>query len=368
MTSTLTPRRALVEVAVFCHVGPASEQGHAMERKAAGWTDGGMRREQAVDESQSMTTSRAYGREEERFAVILGATSIVGRYLARRLADGGFEGWCISRRADPTAYEPPPGFRWRGLQEDTLASAPAHSTWFSLIPIPALPSLVASGIRQGTRLIALSTSSTRFKTESSDPQERRLMEEVGRSEEEIRKVCEERATAWTVFRPTLVYDPGRDRNVTMIATVVRRLGVFPIVWPGLGGRQPIHADDVAQAMIAALGAPGARNRLLDLPGGETLTYREMVRAVFRSLGKRPILIYMPLGLARFAFRAWRAASGAGYSVASLERMNASLILDPGPVREVLGITCRPFQPEFPASPASPDPGRTSATATDESGG
>ena len=312
-----------------------------------------------------MTATRAQGQGEKRFAVILGATSIVGRHLARRLADGGFEGWCVSRRADPPPWEPPPGFRWRDLTEDTLASAPAPSTWLSLIPIPALPALVAGGVRQGERLIALSTSSARFKVASSDPEERRLVEAVRRAEEEVRKACEERAAAWTVFRPTLVYDPGHDRNVTMIATVVRRFGVFPIVWPGLGGRQPIHADDVAQAMTAALGAPGARNRLLDLPGGETLTYREMVRAVFRSLGKRPILIYLPLGLARLAFRAWRAATGAEYSAASLERMNASLTLDPGPVRDVLGITCRPFRPEFPAPP---DPGEPSRRAADESGG
>ena len=313
-----------------------------------------------------MTAARAHGPGQgaERFAVILGATSIVGRHLARRLADGGFEGWCLSRRADPPPYEAPPGFRWRDLTGETIASAPAPATWFSLIPIPALPAF-AAGIREGERLVAISTSSARFKAGSSDPKERRLVEDVRRAEEEIRTVCEERAVAWTVFRPTLVYDPGHDRNVTMIATVVRRFGVFPIVWPGLGGRQPIHADDVAQAMTAALHAPGARNRLLDLPGGETLTYREMVRAVFRSLGKRPVLIYMPLGLVRFAFRAWRAASGAEYSAASLERMNASLTLDPGPVRDVLGITCRPFRPEFPASP---DPGRTSANAANENRG
>jgi len=320
-----------------------------------------------VNESHPANAARGHGPRhgEERFAVILGATSIVGRHLARRLADRGFEGWCVSRRADSPPWEPPPGFRWRDLREDTLAGAPAHSTWFSLIPIPALPALVAGGIRPRERLVALSTSSACFKADSSDPQERRLVEEVRRAEEAIRKVCEERAAAWTVFRPTLVYDPGHDRNVTMIATVVRRFGIFPVVWPGLGGRQPIHADDVAQAMVAALAAPGARNRLLDLPGGERLTYREMVRAVFRSLGKRPILVYLPLGLARFAFRVWRATSGAQYSAASLDRMNASLTLDPAPVRETLGITCRPFRPDFSASP---DPARRAANEANETGG
>ena len=77
-----------------------------------------------MDESHAMTAARAPGpgQGEEQFAVILGATSIVGRYLARRLADGGFEGWCVSRHADPPPYEPPPGFRWRDLTGDTIAT------------------------------------------------------------------------------------------------------------------------------------------------------------------------------------------------------------------------------------------------------
>ena len=316
-----------------------------------------------MGESRPETSGPAGEAREKRFAVILGATSIVGRYLARRLAEGGFEGWCLSRRSEPNPYEPPPQFLWRDLTAETIASAPARSTWFSLIPIPALPALMAR-IREGERMVALSTSSARFKAESSDPDERLLMERVRRAEEELQQLCRDREVAWTIFRPTLVYDPGRDRNVTMIATVVRRLGVFPIVWPGLGGRQPIHADDVAHAMTAALNAPGSRNRLLDLPGGETLTYRDMVREVFRSLGRRPILIYMPLGLARFAFRAWRALTGTQYSAASLERMNASLTLDQDPVREVLGITCRPFRPEFSEPP---DSGESSANPADENG-
>ena len=283
---------------------------------------------------------------EKRFAVILGASSIVGRYLVTRLADRGFEGWCLSRRPEPIPYELPPGFRWRAVTEEAAVTAPATSTWFSLVPIPALPPHLTP-VRRGDRLIALSTSSARFKVESSDPEERRLVESVTGAEGKIQEICRDRGAIWTIFRPTLVYDPGRDRNVTMIATVVRRLRVFPIVWPGRGGRQPIHADDVAQAMTAALGAPGARNRLLDLPGGETLTYREMVREVFRSLGIRPVLVYLPLGPARLAFRVWRAMTGTEYSVASLERMNHSLTLDETPAREALGITCRPFRPEFP---------------------
>ena len=99
-------------------------------------------------------------------------------------------------------------------------------------------------------------------------------------------------------------------------------------------------------MVAALDAPGAAGRILDLPGGETLTYRDMVRRVFQSLGRRPRLLYLPLGPARMAFRLWLLMTGAAYSTASLERMNMDLTFDSAPTHDILGLTCRPFRPEF----------------------
>ena len=283
---------------------------------------------------------------KKSFVVILGATSLVGRFLAERLADSGFEGLCLSRCIEPAPYETPPGFSWDTLSKGKNLSIPASATLFSLAPVSALPALMAH-IAGGNRLIALSTSSVLFKAQSSDPNERDFVQALGRAEEKVQSLCQDRGIAWTIFRPTLIYDPGCDRNVSAIAAFVQRFGFFPIVRPGAGRRQPIHADDVAQAMVAAPGAPRARDALFDLPGGETLTYREMVRRIFESLGRRPILVYLPLSLARAAFYAWQTITGEKYSSASLERMNMALTLDPAPVQEALGITCRPFRPEFP---------------------
>ena len=281
------------------------------------------------------------------FAVILGATGVPGRHLARRAAAGGFGGVCLSRRPERPPYGAPPGFSWGALPPDGGALSPASATVFSLVPISALPPLVARTVPRGGRLIAFSTSSVRFKAESSDPRERDLARRWRRAEAEVRRICENRGVDWTIFRPTLIYDPGRDRNVSAIASFVRRFGFFPIVRPGSGLRQPIHADDAARAMLAAASAPGARNALIDLPGGEALTYRAMVYRVFESLDRRPRVVPLPLGLASAAFHVWRGATGATYSAARLERMNRALTLDPAPAREVLGIECRSFHPEFP---------------------
>ena len=303
-----------------------------------------------------MTPNRHVNPGGRQFAVILGATSLVGRYLANRLADAGYEGLCLSRSRKQNRYEAPAGFAWKTFSEAECLNAPASAVLFSLVPMSVLPALVerSSG---GCRLVALSTSSVTVKAESSDADERSMVQSLRRAETRVRNICRDRGMIWTIFRPTLVYDFERDRNVATIAAFVRRYRVFPIVWPGTGRRQPIHADDVAQAMVAAASVPAAWGAIFDLPGGETLTYREMVRRIFVSSGKRPILLYMPLGLARTAFRLWSAVTKADYSAASLERMNMDLTLDPIPVREALGITCRPFSPVLPRSiepsPSSP---------------
>ena len=148
------------------------------------------------------------------------------------------------------------------------------------------------------------------------------------------RLCRERGIAWTILRPTLIYDPGarsqRQRYCCHRAAVrvrARRVARHR------GAASRIHADDVAQAMIAALDAPDAANAILGLPGGETLTYRDMVRRICRSVGRRPVLCYLPLGPARLAFRIWVTLTGADYSAASLERMNMDLTLDPAPARK-----------------------------------
>ena len=220
---------------------------------------------------------------------------------------------------------------------------PDAADMFSLVPIAALPPLIAR-MTGGRRLVALSTASVTYSAGSSDSAERARSEEVRRAEEDVGRLCREREIVWSILRPTLIYDPGRDRNVSAIAAVARRFGFVPVAWPATGRRQPIHAADVAQAMVAALDAPRAADAVLGLPGGETLTYRDMVRRIFRSLGRRPILLYLPLGPARLAFRVWLLLTGAGYSAASLERMNMDLTLDPDPAREVLGLTFQAVPP------------------------
>ncbi len=81
----------------------------------------------------------------------------------------------------------------------------------------------------------------------------------------------------------MIYGAGRDVNITPLSRLIRRFGFMPLVGGANGLRQPVHAEDLAIAAIAAAASPAAANKFYSLPGGETLTYREMIGRIFDGL-------------------------------------------------------------------------------------
>lgn len=298
---------------------------------------------------------------EARHAIVLGGSSVVGPFLLRRLAAAGFVGEATGRGTTPGELALPDAFAWRRLDPAAAGnwSAPAGSLVFCLLPLPALPPLLPA-LAEAAQVVALGTTSVYYKGESADAAERAFVDSVLAAEESLRTACATSGSLWTLLRPTLVYAPGRDKNVSAIARVVRRFGVFPVAAPGRGLRQPIHADEVAQAALAAIDNPAAAGRAFVIAGGETLSYRDMVTRVFRALGRRPLVPALPAGLLGFGLRLAGGLLGprgkALYSPALFARMNQDLTFDTAEARAALGIAPGPFRPDFDRPDAAPPSG------------
>jgi len=159
--------------------------------------------------------------------------------------------------------------------------------------------------------------------------------------------CAEDGTPATILRPTLVYDGMDDRNVARMIRVVRRYRVLPIARPSHGLRQPIHADDVAKAILGAIDNPDGAGRAFNIAGGEVLTYRAMAERVFRSQGLPPRFIVLPVSWLRRAF-GLAAKIGivreTGFGSAVFARMNQDLVFDNAEGLRVLGYAPRGFEP------------------------
>lgn len=275
--------------------------------------------------------------------LVLGATSLIGGYLLDRLRAVGVDPVAVSRR-------PPSGEAcWldADLSDPHLEDGlPPVATVFSLSPIwllpAALPALKARGM---TRLVAFSSTS-RFTKQASDvPEERAVAASLADAEAAVERFCAAQGVAWTVLRPTLIYDEGRDGNVSRLASLIRRFGVLPLSGAGEGLRQPVHAQDLALGAVAAATAPAAQNRAYDLVGGETLTYRQMATRVFEGLGRRPTVLSLPPALFGLMLKAASPVLP-GATAAMGARMGVDLTFDSGDATRDFGWAPRAFHPKF----------------------
>jgi uncharacterized protein YbjT (DUF2867 family) len=119
------------------------------------------------------------------------------------------------------------------------------------------------------------------------------------------EAVEESSLETTIFAPSIVYTPG-DPWLTLLDRL-SRLPAVPVSGSGRAVYEPIWAEDVADAVMAALsnGAAGS----YDLAGPEILSYDDIVRTTLRASGRRRRLLHVPLPLVRASLRGLRRVAG-----------------------------------------------------------
>ena len=145
-----------------------------------------------------------------------------------------------------------------------------------------------------------------------------------------------------ILRPTMIYGSGRDNNVAQIVRVLARTHVFPLIGGGAGLRAPVHVDDLAQVAVAAMVANPVSNPI-HVPGGERLTFREVVRRIAIAANIR----YLEIPVPSFPFALcglYLANVGRfGGSLAACVRMSQDLTVPDDAA--VFGLARRPFYPD-----------------------
>ena len=80
----------------------------------------------------------------------------------------------------------------------------------------------------------------------------------------------------------------------MVYDIARRLPAMLLPRWLRNSSWPVSIDDTAAACLAALAKPGRESAWYELPGPERITHRELMRRVAAQLGKRPLLINVPV--------------------------------------------------------------------------
>jgi nucleoside-diphosphate-sugar epimerase len=206
----------------------------------------------------------------------------------------------------------------------------------------ALPRLINPALK---RVVVITSTSIVTKIESEIPAERELLQRYAESERRLAELCEQSGIEWTILRPTVIYAEGRDGNITRIARLIERLGFIPLAGSGKGLRQPVHAEDVAIGAVDAAASATAANRIYAIPGGDTISYREMVGRVFDGMRRPRCIISIAPAIWRTAFfvlNRWLPNANAAMGT----RMSNDMVFDPAPARNDFGWNPRPFRPRF----------------------
>ncbi len=148
---------------------------------------------------------------------------------------------------------------------------------------------------------------------------------------------------WTILRPTMIYGAAGDRNMARLLRALSQIPVFPLPGGGRGLQQPVHVDDLADAVVACVDRPATIGRSYDIPGPEPITFRHIVEEAGRAVGRRPVLVPIPLPAAVAAARlAARMPGGRPITTEQVERLGEDKVFDPAPARADLGFAPRSF--------------------------
>ena len=277
---------------------------------------------------------------------LIGARSLAGDFILDLLRQKGCSVIAYSRS--------PPGhpanqdhITWRPVlacPDPSNKDLSAH--WISLAPIWVLPDyfdwMLSCGIR---KIVALGSTSIETKSASLDKGDSSIATRLKSAEQQLIAWASQYNIDWVILRPTLIYGKGRDANISRIAGFLCRSPVFPVIGAAAGLRQPIHAEDVARFVFAALRSNKGDRAIHTITGAETLSYREMVVRIFQVLGKKPRFISIPQGLFDKTTALLRRTPFLGsLPLGMLERMNTDMAFDGEKSARLFGVSPRPFRP------------------------
>ncbi len=265
---------------------------------------------------------------QQRF-LLIGATGAVGRYVHARLTARGDETIALSRHSREPAL---PSAQWyrHDIYRDDPDTVPTASVVIGAGPLDGLALWAARATwRAGTRLVALSSLSAETKAESANADERALAQRLRDCEATLFALGKARGWSVTLIRASLIYDSHpAPLSLDRLLALADRLHCLPLPRDAIGMRQPVHADDLAQALLACAANDTTAGALLRLAGGEAVTFTDMVARFLAARGSVARVVRVPGASARVLHAVLPLFGARGRSLAAqLARSRNSLVID-----------------------------------------
>ncbi|MBW2475919.1 MAG: complex I NDUFA9 subunit family protein [Deltaproteobacteria bacterium] len=142
---------------------------------------------------------------------------------------------------------------------------------------------------------------------------------------------------WTIFRPSLIFGP-KGEFVEMLADLIRKMPVVPVIGDGRYRMQPVSVGQVAESFVKALSMPETINKTYHLCGAEDYSYDEILDLTGAAIGKEKVpKAHQPLFMIRPMVKLMEHLPSFPITSEQLTMMLEGNCCDPSPWSEVFGI-------------------------------
>lgn len=228
---------------------------------------------------------------------VTGITGHTGKWFVEKLIREQYRGpiRCLLRKNSNTQWLDTSGLCvekiYGDLSDTTLLemSMQGIDTVIHIAGITASEQVIQAAIKNHVKWVILVHTTGRYSKYKS------ASEEYIRIEESLLKKREQ--IGITVLRPTMIYGSSMDRNMYKLVDFLYSHKLFPLFGEGKNLMQPVHARDLGYAYYDVLTHREITyNKEYNLPGKQAITYRALVECVSKTLGKKNVIVELPLWL------------------------------------------------------------------------
>jgi NADH dehydrogenase len=291
-------------------------------------------------------------KESDMKIFVTGATGFVGNAIVRQLLAAGHTPRCLVRRGSEGKLTQP-GVEFHpgdALDPATLAGAldgcaavmhlvgiireiPQRQVTFQRLHVEATANVLAAAQAQGVRRY-LHMSANGARAAAPTPYQR--------SKWQAEELVRASGLDWTIFRPSLIYGRG-DGFITLLARMVRRLPVLPVLGDGRYLLSPVAVGDVAAGFVAALTRPATIGQSFACGGPDTISYDRLLDLVGAALDRpAPLKLHQPLLLMRPLIAAGQHLPGFPITADQLTMLLQGNSCDPAPWARDCGLALTPL--------------------------